>query len=70
MSSMSSFSESSNPDRRPDTKLWHPFANMGDVRDREFVLTRGEDVWVWDTDGRRYSTAPRAVVRQHRPRPR
>jgi putrescine---pyruvate transaminase len=54
MSSMSSFSESSNPGRRPDTKLWHPFANMSDVRDREFVLSRGEDVWVWDTDGRRY----------------
>jgi putrescine aminotransferase len=43
------------PDR--DTSLWHPFADMGTVRHRELVIERGEDVWVWDTDGRRYLDA-------------
>jgi adenosylmethionine-8-amino-7-oxononanoate aminotransferase len=37
-----------------DTRLWHPFADMGAVRDAELVLERGEDVWVFDTEGRRY----------------
>jgi putrescine---pyruvate transaminase len=40
-----------------DTRLWHPFADMGAVRDNELVLERGEDVWVWDTDGNRYLDA-------------
>src|SRR5213082_603531 len=39
------------------TRLWHAFAEMGAVRDREFVLERGEDVWVYDSDGRRYLDA-------------
>jgi adenosylmethionine-8-amino-7-oxononanoate aminotransferase len=30
---------------------------MRSVRDDEFVLVRGEDVWVWDADGRRYLDA-------------
>lgn len=37
-----------------ETKLWHPFAAMGSVRESEFVLVRGEDVWLWDDEGRRY----------------
>ena len=37
-----------------DTQFWHPFAAMGAVRSSEFVLARGEDVWVWDEAGRRY----------------
>jgi adenosylmethionine-8-amino-7-oxononanoate aminotransferase len=37
-----------------DTSFWHPFAAMGAVRSAEFVLTRGEDVWVYDTEGKRY----------------
>jgi adenosylmethionine-8-amino-7-oxononanoate aminotransferase len=37
-----------------ETRLWHAFAEMGAVRDSEFVLERGEDVWVFDSDGRRY----------------
>ena len=37
-----------------DTRLWHPFADMGAVRNSELVLERGEDVWVFDRDGRRY----------------
>jgi adenosylmethionine-8-amino-7-oxononanoate aminotransferase len=40
-----------------DTRLWHPFADMGAVRGNELVIDRGEDVWVWDTDGRRYLDA-------------
>lgn len=40
-----------------DTRLWHPFADMGAVRGSEFVIERGEDVWVWDRDGRRYLDA-------------
>lgn len=37
-----------------DTALWHPFAQMAKVRGAEFVLVRGEGVWVWDEEGRRY----------------
>src|SRR5689334_11999041 len=40
-----------------DPRFWHPFADMGAVRHAELVLERGEDVWVWDTDGRRYLDA-------------
>ena len=40
-----------------DTRLWHPFADMGLVRHEELVIERGEDVWVWDTQGRRYFDA-------------
>jgi putrescine aminotransferase len=40
-----------------DTRFWHPFADMGSVRSAEFVIERGEDVWVWDTEGRRYLDA-------------
>jgi putrescine aminotransferase len=40
-----------------DTRYWHPFADMGSVRSAEFVIERGEDVWVWDAEGRRYLDA-------------
>ena len=40
--------------RGTDTSLWHPFADMAAVRDNEFVITRGEGVWLWDADGNRY----------------
>jgi putrescine---pyruvate transaminase len=40
-----------------ETRLWHPFADMGAVRRHEFVIERGEDVWVWAADGRRYLDA-------------
>ncbi len=40
-----------------DSRLWHPFADMATVRREELVLVRGEDVWVWDRDGRRYLDA-------------
>jgi adenosylmethionine-8-amino-7-oxononanoate aminotransferase len=42
------------PDAGHGTQLWHPFADMASVRQREFVIERGEDVWVWDDEGRRY----------------
>jgi adenosylmethionine-8-amino-7-oxononanoate aminotransferase len=37
-----------------DTAFWHPFADMAAVRRAEFVVARGEDVWVWDDAGRCY----------------
>lgn len=37
--------------------LWHPFAQMGKVKDHSLELSRGEDVWVWDVDGNRYLDA-------------
>jgi adenosylmethionine-8-amino-7-oxononanoate aminotransferase len=43
------------PDR--GQALWHPFADMGAVEGAPFVLERGEDVWVWDEQGRRYLDA-------------
>lgn len=41
----------------PDSRLWHPFADMAAVRHSELVLDRAEGVWVWDEDGRRYLDA-------------
>jgi adenosylmethionine-8-amino-7-oxononanoate aminotransferase len=35
------------------TRLWHPFANMAAVVGREFVVDRGEGVWLWTEDGRK-----------------
>ena len=40
-----------------DTNLWHPFADMAAVRGSELVLDRGEGVYVWDVDGKRYLDA-------------
>ncbi|MGA1213439.1 MAG: aminotransferase class III-fold pyridoxal phosphate-dependent enzyme, partial [Solirubrobacterales bacterium] len=40
-----------------ETRFWHPFAPMGQVREAEMVLTRGEDVWVFDEDDNRYLDA-------------
>ena len=40
-----------------ETSFWHPFADMGTVRSAELVIERAADVWVWDTDGRRYFDA-------------
>jgi putrescine aminotransferase len=38
--------------------FWHPFADMGAVETAgEFVLTRGEGVYVWDRAGARYLDA-------------
>lgn len=40
-----------------ETSFWHPYADMGSVRQSELVIERGEDVWVWDEDGNRYLDA-------------
>ena len=37
-----------------ETRFWHPFADMSVVKNSELVITRADDVWVWDDDGRRY----------------
>ncbi len=37
-----------------ETRLWHPFSDMSAVRGSEFVLTRGDGVWVFDDRDRRY----------------
>jgi putrescine aminotransferase len=39
------------------TRFWHPFADMGAVSQRELTIERGEGVWVYDADGRRYLDA-------------
>lgn len=36
------------------SSLWHPFASMGAVAGNEFVVERGEGVWVYDADGEQY----------------
>src|SRR5215207_595638 len=36
------------------TRLWHPFSDMTKVQGRELTITRGEDVWLWSDDGRRF----------------
>jgi len=37
-----------------DTRFWHPFADMAQVRGHEFVIERGEGSYVWDVDGKKY----------------
>ena len=39
------------------TRLWHPFAAMGDVEGSELVLERGKGARVWDAGGRAYLDA-------------
>lgn len=39
---------------RTDTKLWHPFSDMSAVRGSEFVVERGEGIWLYDDAGARY----------------
>ena len=41
----------------PPTRLWHPFAAMGQVDGHELVLVRGEGARVWDEDGTEYLDA-------------
>jgi adenosylmethionine-8-amino-7-oxononanoate aminotransferase len=36
------------------TRFWHPFADMGAVSQKELLIERGEGVWVYDADDRRY----------------
>jgi putrescine---pyruvate transaminase len=39
------------------TRFWHPFADMGAVSQSELLIDRGEGVWVFDSQGRRYLDA-------------
>jgi putrescine---pyruvate transaminase len=36
------------------TRFWHPFADMGAVSQQELLIERGEGVWVFDADDKRY----------------
>jgi putrescine---pyruvate transaminase len=38
-------------------RFWHPFSNMGAVRDAEVVFVRGEGCYLWDAGGKRYLDA-------------
>src|SRR3954468_6973290 len=37
--------------------FWHPFADMAAVSQNEFIVDRGEGVWVYDEGGKRYYDA-------------
>ena len=39
------------------TAFWHPFADMAAVSRQELIIERGEGVWVYDADDRRYLDA-------------
>jgi putrescine---pyruvate transaminase len=39
--------------RSGETSLWHPFSDMAAVKDDEFVVARGEGIWVYDEDDNR-----------------
>jgi adenosylmethionine-8-amino-7-oxononanoate aminotransferase len=42
-------------DRREPQRLWHTFCDMNAVaRGPEFVVAKGEGVWLWDESGDRY----------------
>lgn len=51
---MASASSSNDPQKRDGTPLWHPFANMAAVDGKEIVIERGDGVWLYDTEGKRY----------------
>jgi adenosylmethionine-8-amino-7-oxononanoate aminotransferase len=44
-------------DRTATTRFWHPFADMSAVSQQEFLVERGEGVWVYDADDRRFLDA-------------
>jgi putrescine---pyruvate transaminase len=44
-----------------ETALWHPFANMGRVREHALTIVRGEGARVWDDTGREYLDATAAL---------
>ena len=39
------------------TNFWHGYADMSQVPGNEIVMNRGEGVWIYDTEGRRYLDA-------------
>ncbi len=44
-------------ERLHPNRLWRPFADMSESPGRGLVFDRGEGVWLWDTEGRRYLDA-------------
>jgi putrescine aminotransferase len=44
-------------DRTATARFWHPFADMSAVSQQEFLVERGEGVWVYDADDRRFLDA-------------
>ena len=48
------FSDPAGAPNGAETRLWHPFSDMSAVRRGELIITRGEGVWVYDDQGRRY----------------
>jgi putrescine---pyruvate transaminase len=39
------------------SRLWHPFSDMSKVHGNELHIERGEDVWLWTDDGRKFLDA-------------
>lgn len=39
---------------RTDTSLWHPFSDMSAIRGNEFVIERGDGIWLYDDAGAKY----------------
>lgn len=39
------------------TRLWHPFANMAEVKQQQFLVDRAEGAWIYDRAGRPYLDA-------------
>ncbi|MEV0088252.1 aspartate aminotransferase family protein [Saccharopolyspora sp. NPDC050642] len=37
-----------------DTALWHPFADMFQVKKSQFCVSKADGVWIYDQEGRRY----------------
>ena len=43
------------------TSFWHGYADMSLVPGNQIVINRGEGVWIYDTEGRRYLDATAAL---------
>ena len=44
---------------------WHPFADMAAVAGHELVIARGEGVYLWDDQGRRYLDGTASLWHAH-----
>lgn len=38
----------------PESRFWHPFADMAQVKGHEIVIERGQGATVWDSEGNEY----------------
>ncbi len=62
MMTLDSQSQSSSANRQARTPLWHPFADMSQVAASPgLTVERGEGIWVYDEEGRRYLDASGAL---------